>query len=574
MIDRRTFRLMQYFLRAYPLSSARMVGLLILAGLAEGVGVLTLLPVMQLASSEAESGSGAALIVGAVLAIVGFEPSLGSLISVIVIAMTLKALLLWVAMLTVGNTVAQVTTDLRTSLMRALLAARWRYFQSQSTGGFTNAVSGEAEAAATAYEQGCVVLAGCIQVAVYLVTAFIVSWRVAVLALLAGTFVLVLFRGFAAASRRAGNDRTLLTRSLTERLTDSLRSMKPVKAMGREEHLKPLLEAETEGLDHAMRRQVMAVQTLRLVQEPMLAILLGAGLYFTLGVWGLSFPSIMVLAFIFYRVMINVNKLQLDYQVVVNGESAYWSLREQLDRAAHEREEVSGSRMPPSLDRGIELDSVWFSYETEPILRGVSLTIPANRFVTLFGPSGAGKSTIADLILRLQEPDAGWIRVDGIPLEELDIRQWRRLVGYVPQETLLFHDSVFHNVTLGDPSISRGDVEEALGAAGAWPFIASRPHGLDTLLGEQGMLFSGGQRQRIAIARALVHRPRLLILDEVTTSLDPGAEAAICDTLASLSGSTTILAISHQQALQEPADIVYRVREGTAAVVARDEVDV
>jgi ATP-binding cassette subfamily C protein len=573
MIDRRTFRLMQYFLQAYPLSSARMVVLLILAGLAEGVGVLTLLPVMQLASSEAGSGSGAAQIVVAVLAIAGFEPSLGSLISVIVIAMILKALLLWVAMRTVGNTVAQVTTDLRMSLMRALLAARWRYFQSQSTGRFANAVSGEAGAAARAYEQGCVVIAGCIQVAVYLVTAFIVSWQVAVLALLASAFVLVLFRGFATASRKAGKDQTLLTRSLAERLTDSLRSMKPVKAMGREEHLKPLLEAETEGLDHAMRQQVMAVQTLKLVQEPMLAMLLGAGLYFSLGVWGLPFPSIMVLAFIFYRVMINVNKLQLDYQVVVNGESAYWSLREQLDRAAHEREEVSGSRMP-SLDRGIELDSVWFSYASEPILRGVSLTIPANRFVTLFGPSGAGKSTIADLILRLQEPDAGWIRVDGIPLQELDIRQWRRMVGYVPQETLVFHDSVFHNVTLGDPSISREDVEEALRAVGAWPFIATRPHGLDTLLGEQGVLFSGGQRQRIAIARALVHRPRLLILDEVTSTLDPDAEAAICDTLASLSGAATILAISHQQALREPADIVYRVREGTVAVMAGDEVDV
>jgi ATP-binding cassette subfamily C protein len=238
-----------------------------------------------------------------------------------------------------------------------------------------------------------------------------------------------------------------------------------------------------------------------------------------------------------------------------------------MDKALSEREMSLGSREPPQITQGIELESVSFAYGSEPVLDNVSLSIPANRFVTLFGPSGAGKTTIADLVLRLHEPIAGRITVDGIPLQELDLAAWRHRIGYVPQEMFLFHDSVFRNVTLGDPAITREEVEGALRAAGGWEFVAARPEGMDATVGEQGVLFSGGQRQRIAIARALVHRPSLLILDEVTTALDPDTEAAICKTLAELSDRVTILSISHQPAMRAAADLIYRLEGGKVRAV-------
>jgi ATP-binding cassette subfamily C protein len=136
------------------------------------------------------------------------------------------------------------------------------------------------------------------------------------------------------------------------------------------------------------------------------------------------------------------------------------------------------------------------------------------------------------------------------------------MIGYVPQEIFLFHETVFQNISLGDKTITDKDVEGALLAAGALDFVSKLPSGMHTIIGERGAKLSGGQRQRIAIARALVHKPKLLILDEATTALDPRTEAEICDTLQQLCGQTTIIAISHQPAIAEVADVVYKIKNG------------
>jgi len=200
------------------------------------------------------------------------------------------------------------------------------------------------------------------------------------------------------------------------------------------------------------------------------------------------------------------------------------------------------------------------------VLQDLSLSLPAGSFTTLVGPSGVGKTTVVDLLIGLLQPEAGRVMVDEVPLPSLHQRRWRGLIGYVPQENLLLHDTLLANITLGDTRFSEADAAEALRAAGAWDFVASLPQGMHTLVGERGVRFSGGQRQRIMIARALVHRPRLLVLDEATSALDPESEAAICATLKDLGGKITVLAISHQSALVAAADRIYRLRDGTAVL--------
>jgi ATP-binding cassette subfamily C protein len=182
--------------------------------------------------------------------------------------------------------------------------------------------------------------------------------------------------------------------------------------------------------------------------------------------------------------------------------------------------------------------------------------------VAISGRSGSGKTTLADLIIGLLRPSSGRILVDGVDLAEVDPASWRSRIGYVPQDLLLFHDSIERNVTLGNDRISREKVEWALEAAGAREFVESLPGGVEGVVGERGGMLSGGQRQRIAIARALVEDPKLLVLDEATTALDPETEAAICDILVGLKGHVTILAISHQPALRSVADVIFEVEHG------------
>ncbi len=350
-------------------------------------------------------------------------------------------------------------------------------------------------------------------------------------------------------------------RSLLTHLADTLQSVKALKAMARESSAEALLRTETLKLNRALQRDVMTKEALKAFQEPAITVLIAVGLYIALTRLALPLATLTVLVFVLGRLLIQLSRMQRLYQQMVVLESAYWALRDMIRDAEVGRRAPLGS-VTPRLEQSISIERVSFAYGDAPVLENVSLTIAAGTFTTLMGPSGAGKTTLVDLLTALLRPDVGEIWIDGVALGTLDRRAWRRMIGYVPQETLLLNDTILGNVTLGDPALTAADAERALRAAGAWEFVVATPDGPGTLVGERGARLSGGQRQRLAIARALVHRPRLLILDEATSALDVGSEAQICETLRALRGELTILAVSHRPALAMAADRVYRVHEG------------
>jgi ATP-binding cassette subfamily C protein len=550
--------------RTHPGRSLLTLACLLLAGLAEGVGLSTMLPLLDLAvpGAAGEDSPLAEAVRGAFVR-VGLEPTLGMLLVFVVAGIAGKAALILLANRQVGYTVARIATELRLALVRALLGARWEYYTRQPVGVVANAFATEAERASQAYLHGTLLVSAALQALVYTGVAFAVSWRATLASLGVGLLTSLALTSLVRAAKRAGRRQTELLKLSLARLADVLQAVKPLRAMAREALMGPLLERETQLLDRAVRGEVLSKEGLKALQEPILVTTLAAGVFVAITRFGFPLAQLLVLGLLFARALGSINKVQKEYQSLAVRESAYTSLRQTIERAEGHREADAGG-LAPRLEQGIALEGVGLSYGERRVLGDVSLEIPAGRLTALVGPSGAGKTSIADLVIGLVRPDRGAVLVDGVPLERMDLRRWRSWIGYVPQELFLLHDTVFVNVTLGDPDLGAEDVWRALREAGAAEFVERLAEGLDTVVGERGSLLSGGQRQRIAIARALVRRPRLLLLDEATTALDPETEAAVCASVARLRGEMTILAISHEPALVEMADRVWRVENGTA----------
>lgn len=567
-------KLIGQFVLAHPWQSLLLMTLLLLAGIADGIGLSAMLPMLNLAFAGAgQAGQGMApaqpqdeltAFVYQFLEALNLSPSLGVLLTVIVIGIGTKSLLVFLAEQRIGYLAADVATRLRLDLLGSVTASSWLFYVKQSVGRLANAMATEAWRASNAYVYAVRLAVVFIETTVYFVLALTVSWQATIVCLAAGLGVWAISHRFVRISKYAGIGQTRGYRALVSSLTDILLSIKTLKSMGREQSAQALVARESNELRHDLRREVLGNAGLDAAQEPLYTLVIVVGIYIALVQFQIELATVTFLTLVLMRLLKRGSKVQKEFQRMLTCESAYFSLQESIDAAEAEREAAGGER-PPVFERDIVLDRVSFGYDVLPVIEDVSLSIPRGQITCLVGESGSGKSTIADLVIGLIRPTSGRILVDGVPLEEIGLAAWRRTIGYVPQDNLLLHDSVFANIALGDESLTEADVSRALEAAGAAEFVAALPEGMHSPVGERGARLSGGQRQRVMIARALAHRPSLLVLDEATSALDPASEAAICETLAGLAGQLTILAVTHQSALRRIGDRVYHVAGGNVS---------
>jgi ATP-binding cassette subfamily C protein len=569
--------LMLSFFRAYRGQTILMLLALFLSGLAEGIGLSALLPLMNIAlgadpadmipgATAADSSAFEETVLN-LLQSAHIAPTLGNMLAIVLTGIAFKSAFLLIAQRQVGYTAAQVGTDLRLQMLRAVLRSKWEYFLHQPVGKLTNALATEAQRSSDAFVNGATAITYLIQAVIYGGVAFALSWRASLVAIVAGILVIGLSHFLVRITRKAGKRQTNLMTSLMANLTDTLQSVKPLKAMAREHLADQVLAHDTNLLNKALRRQVLSGAVLDSAQELMFAGFICLGIYVALERFDMNLPTVMVLVVALGRAFSFLGKVQKQYQKLAQGESAYWSLRDAISEADSARENLDGGKSA-SFDKKLVLQNISFNYDDRhPVFNGLNLEIEAGSLTTLVGPSGSGKTTIIDLCIGLLQPQQGAVLLDGTTLKDIDINQWRNMIGYVPQDTILLHDSIVHNVTLGDPQLTEADAIHALEASGAWGFVSALELGLETIVGERGGKLSGGQRQRIVIARALVNKPRLLILDEATSALDRDSEEAVRQTMETLKGQLTILAISHNRAMVQAADRVYQLSSEGATIL-------
>lgn len=557
----------RFFFSARQANSYLVVLCTLLASLSEMVGLGVLLPVISLAAGIQSPGAeklGGYIAQG--LGVFGIPFGLGPLVILVALFFTLKGILTFMALAYASRAAATVSLSLRQRLINAVFNARWGYFSEQRSGNLTNIVGTETTRAGDAYVNAANVVAFSLQAIVYAAAAAIVNWKLALFSIFVGLLLAVMLRRFVKATRSAAFKNTAAMKGVLTELVDAMPNIKPLKSMQRYEPTLASINKNLIRLRKTFLVRELSKNGLAQVSMALISVLLVGGIYVAYTFLHVPFAELLVSAFIFNQIVTVASKLQRQVQISAGLESAFVSTNELIAEAEAARETAAG-KLAPDLTADCAFENVSFAYGDRRVLNEVSLTIPARAVTVLSGPSGAGKTTLVDLLIGFHKPTSGVIRVGQTPLQEIDIAAWRRSIGYVPQELSLFHASIRDNLTLGDATITEEMIARALELAGAADFVAQLPHGLDTDVGEMGSKFSGGQRQRISLARALAASPRLLILDEVTSALDPSIEREIVGNIARLRGDFTILAITHRPAWTEIADCHYQVSDGLVRAV-------
>ncbi len=353
---------------------------------------------------------------------------------------------------------------------------------------------------------------------------------------------------------------------ITSRFEEAISGSRIIKAFGAEKYVE-----EQFGKDNLQHKQVsQAISNRQELASPVseflgitvavLVLFYGGWLNMT-GQLGMSWPSFVVYIGFYWRVLEPTKAVASAYASIQKGLVSGARIFAILDTENDIREKPD-SKVLGGFNDKIEFDNVCFDYGDGPVLKDISFTIPKGKSVAIVGPSGAGKSTLADLIPRFWDVTGGSIRIDGTDVRDLRMADLTRMLGVVTQESILFNDTVYNNITFGMEGVSEGDVIEAARIANADEFISAMPEGYQTNIGDRGSRLSGGQRQRIAIARAVLKNPPLLILDEATSALDTESERLVQDALTRLMQNRTSLVIAHRLSTIQHADEILVLQNG------------
>lgn len=542
---------------------------LVLASTLELVSLGVLLPLLSFWSGQGTDSSSAlsnAVVSGLKYLQIPQEPIY--FIGLTTTGLVLKFILSFIALSYAGIAQAKVATNFRKRSVKSLFNARWGFLLSQRSGNVANVMGYQAGRASRAYLASADYLAALFQVSVYFIVGLLISLKLAIIALLLGMMAKFILSKLIVISRQAGQDQTKATSIFVSHIGDLLANLKSIKAMDRQNNLVGFASVQIEQLYRSMCRQSIAKYGMRRGGDIILMVSLGVGLIIAVEYLKLELTEVVVLGLVVLRGADTFQQLQNHMVSLSESESAYWDSHK-LIADFENNVEVSTGQSFNGLKKGCRFESVCFSHGQTRIVEDVSFDIPVGTLSVLIGPSGAGKTTMIDLLLGLYLPENGTIFIDETPLSNISLPEWRKHIGYVSQELTLLHGTIGENITLSDDQFSDSDIWRALKLADADGFVSKLKNGLDTTVGEFGAKLSGGQRQRIGLARALISNPELLILDEVTSALDPVTEKKICDNIANLKKDYTIVAVTHSPVWLSVADQTFAINDGS--LVKKDD---
>ena len=454
-----------------------------------------------------------------------------------------------------------VTRGLFSETLEIFLKARWGFFSNNNQGVILNTLSKEINAISEALGQLAVLSAQIFQLFVYLAVPFWLNFNISLLTIILAVAFISPFVVLKKISYKLGERNTQTANTSLSILTEILTSVRLIISYGRQDlERNRFINAFNEHIKITLLQQTLNVGIPRVfyflgVAAVLISVAVGIKDNTRVSELAAVMWSLMgvvpILSSLFHG-NININNFIPSYQQLMR-----------LRKDAISQHSSTGSIVLRNFTKYIEFINVCFSYPNRPnVLVDLNIIFKKGSVTALVGESGVGKSTISDLLIGLQRPNRGRVLIDQIDLEEIDKNQFRQLIGYVPQEPILFNSSLRDNLLWSFPNASEQDLWDALESANAKSFVLALPQGLETSVGDRGLRLSGGQRQRIALARALIKKPQILILDEATSSLDPESEKQIQDSIERLSENVTTILISHSLYTIQMADQIIVMANG------------
>lgn len=458
-----------------------------------------------------------------------------------------------------------IIRDIRVKLYRHLLKMRLKYFDNTPIGRLVTRNISDVEALSNVFSQGLAEIIGdLLQLVAILGVMFYVDWQLTLVSLCTLPLLIISTYIFKEKVKTSFNDVRNAVSNLNSFLQEHITGMNIIQVFNREEREYEKFKAINKEHRKAHLKSVMYYSIYYPVSEIIQAIGIGLVVWYgATGVFDLEIKVGVLISFIMYlQLFFRPIRMIADrfntLQMGVVSSSRIFNILENDEQIPDE-----GSNSPQKVKGKIAFEKVWFAYNDEEwVLRDINFIANHGQTIALVGATGAGKSSVINLISRFYDTNRGAIRIDGIPIRDYDLATLRKHVGVVLQDVFLFSDTIFQNITLGNPDITKEQVLYAADLVGARKFIERLPGGLEYDVKERGGTLSVGQRQLISFVRAMVYDPEIIILDEATSSVDTETEEMIQDAIEKMMHGRTSIIIAHRLSTIQKADEIIVLNKG------------
>jgi ABC-type multidrug transport system fused ATPase/permease subunit len=532
----------------------------------DGLGLAMFMPLIQSVSGNGgtpKESMGHLHYITDLITGLGFTLTLGSVLGALTVLFTFKGICKFFELKFQARLVQYFMKKVRHSLVSGLEHISYRGFTQLDAGHIQNSFIAEVQRMSQAVRNYLTYSQALFMLITYVGFAMLANYQFAILLAICGGSTNLLYSRFYKKMKQASYDISKRGTSFNSFMIQAVHYFKYLKATSYITRYSRKLESVIDSTEQ-LNTKIASYNAITVgLREPMIIIIVAVVIYVQLTFMGGQLGSIILSLILFYRALNYLIQLQQTWQNFIQGSGSLRSVT-QIARTMKEKQEEFGSKEFTGLKEGVTLENVSVSYHNHRVLNEAKMFIPKNNTIALVGESGSGKTTLANIIIGLIMPDNGTIRLDNTSLSEYNLNTYRSKIGYISQESVVFNDNIFNNITFwAEPTPENYEkFWNVVELSSLTPFVNKLPEKELSRLGDNGILISGGQKQRISIARELYKNAEILILDEATSALDSETELLIQENIEKLHGKYTMVVIAHRLSTIRNVDHIYLLEGG------------